>query len=243
MIGNISFEKVSFAYGTRTDVFTDFNIEFPKGKISAIVGESGSGKSTIASLLQNLYPIQKGKISIGDFDVKYLSNSSVRVLVSAVPQQINLFSGNVINNIAVGEFEPDLKRVIELTKELGILEFIEKLPSGFETQLGENGAMLSGGQKQRIAIARALYKNPEIIILDEATSSLDSISEKFVHQTIQKLKEKGKTIIVIAHRLSTIKDADKIFVLESGNVVEQGTHEILLANNALYTRLWNNQGV
>lgn len=243
MIGDISFEKVSFAYGTRTDVFKDFNIVFPKGKISAIVGESGSGKSTIASLLQNLYPIQKGKISIGDFDVKYLSNSSVRLLVSAVPQQINLFSGNVINNIAVGEFEPDLKRVVELTKELGILEFIEKLPNGFETQLGENGAMLSGGQKQRIAIARALYKNPEIIILDEATSSLDSISEKFVHQTIQKLKEKGKTIIVIAHRLSTIKDADKIFVLENGCVKEQGSHQSLLNQNGLYTRLWNNQGV
>ncbi len=243
MMGEINFENVSFSYGTRTDVFEGFDITFQKGKISAIVGESGSGKSTLACLLQNLYPIKSGFISIGGNDIKYISNASLRNLVAAVPQEIELFSGNILENIAVGEFECDLKKVIKLAKELGILDFIEQLPNGFETPIGENGALLSGGQKQRIAIARALYKNPEILILDEATSSLDTVSEKFVQKTIEKLVEEKKTILIIAHRLSTIKNADEIFVLEKGKVVEQGSHQELLKRKGLYKNLWNKQGV
>ncbi|MCB9425598.1 MAG: peptidase domain-containing ABC transporter [Flavobacteriales bacterium] len=241
MIGDIQFKNVNFSYGTRADIFEDFSIQFKKGHVSGIVGESGSGKSTLVNLLQNLYPINSGKISLGDYDIKYLSNSSVRDLVAAVPQQINLFSGNVIENIAVGEYEPDIKRIVELCKELGILEFIEKLPNGFESQLGENGALLSGGQKQRIAIARALYKNPEIIIFDEATSSLDTISEKFVQDTIFRLKNQGKTILIIAHRLSTVKNADQLYVIDKGKVVEQGTHQDLINNDGHYSGLWKVQ--
>ena len=169
-IGNIQFKNVSFGYGGRVNIFEDFSCSFEKGKTTAIVGESGSGKTTLTSLLQNLYPLKGGKILIGDYDVKYISNYSLRNMVSVVPQQIDLFSGNVIENIALGEDEPNIQRIIDITKALGILEFIENLPNGFQTYLGENGSQLSGGQKQRIAIARALYKNPEILILDEATS-------------------------------------------------------------------------
>lgn len=243
MLGNIVFKNVSFSYGTRIDVFENFDITFQKGKVSAVVGESGSGKSTLASLLQNLYPIKSGCISIGENDIKYLSNVSFRNLVAAVPQDIELFSGNVIENIAVGEFQHDLKRVLELSKELGILEFIEQLPNGFESPIGENGAMLSGGQKQRIAIARALYKNPEILILDEATSSLDTVSEAYVQKTLERFVAENKTIIIIAHRLSTIKNADEIFVLEKGKVVEKGNHQKLLKKGGHYKNLWNKQGI
>lgn len=243
MIGEINFKNVSFSYGTRADIFTDFNINFQKGKVSAIVGESGSGKSTLASLLQNLYPIKSGLISIKENDIKYISNRSLRNLVAAVPQNIELFSGNILENIAVGEYKCDLKRVLKLTKELGILDFIEQLPNGFETAIGENGAMLSGGQKQRIAIARALYKNPEILILDEATSSLDTVSEAYVQKTLQRLVSEGKTILIIAHRLSTVKNADKIFVLDKGKVIEQGNHAELLKINGLYKNLWGQQGL
>ena len=213
-IGNIQFKNVSFSYGSRVDVFEDFSCEIEKGKTTAIVGESGSGKTTLASLLQNLYPLKGGKILIGDYDVQYISNYSLRNMVSVVPQQIDLFSGNVIENIALGEDVPNIQRIIDITKALGILEFIEKLPNGFQTYLGENGSQLSGGQKQRIAIARALYKNPEILILDEATSSLDTASEQTIQKTLNEFKAQGKTMIVIAHRLSTIAHADNILVMK-----------------------------
>ena len=232
-LGNIQFKNVSFSYGSRVDVFEDFSCEIEKGKTTAIVGESGSGKTTLASLLQNLYPLKGGKILIGDYDVQYISNYSLRNMVSVVPQQIDLFSGNVIENVALGEDVPNIQRIIDITKALGILEFIEKLPNGFQTYLGENGSQLSGGQKQRIAIARALYKNPEILILDEATSSLDTASEQTIQKTLNEFKAQGKTMIVIAHRLSTIAHADTILVMKEGKVIEQGTHRELLAQNSV----------
>lgn len=243
MVGNIIFDNVTFAYGGHREIFKNLTLMFRKGKISAIIGESGSGKSTLISLLQNLYPIKSGKISLGDYDVTYISNSSLRKLVASVPQQINLFSGNIIENIAIGEEEPDINKIIELSKELGIINFVEKLQRGFSTPLGENGAILSGGQKQKIAIARALYKNPEIIILDEATSSLDTLSERSISETIQSLKNRGKTIIIIAHRLSTIYNADDIFVLDDGRVIEKGNHRELLSLKGKYFDLWNKQNL
>lgn len=240
-IGNIQFKDIHFSYGSRVDVFEGFNCEIEKGKTTAIVGESGSGKTTLASLVQNLYSLKKGKIMIGNYDIQYISNQSLRTMVSVVPQQIDLFSGNVIDNIALGEDIPNMQRIIDITKKLGILEFIEKLPNGFQTYLGENGSQLSGGQKQRIAIARALYKNPEILILDEATSALDTESEQIIQRTLDEFKAQGKTMIIIAHRLSTIAHADTILVMKEGKVIEQGSHKELLARDSVYKGMWEKQ--
>ncbi|PWS31792.1 peptidase domain-containing ABC transporter [Pedobacter paludis] len=241
LIGDIRFENVAFRYGTRVTVFEDLNLNIKAGTFTAIVGESGSGKSTLMGLLQNIYPIQKGNIFIGKYAIKYLKNNSLRNLLSVVPQQIDLFAGNVIDNIAIGDYEPNMQRIVDICNQLGILNFIESLPEGFQTYLGENGATLSGGQKQRIAIARALYRNPEILILDEATSSLDSASEQYVQRTIDLLVEQQKTIIIIAHRLTTVRKADKIIVLDKGKVVEEGNHENMLISNGHYTNLWRQQ--
>ncbi len=240
-VGHVALSDVAFSYGSRVDVFTGFSCVFRKGETTAIVGESGSGKTTIAGLMQNLYPLKKGKITIGQYDLNYISNHSLRQIVSVVPQQIDLFSGNVIDNIALGEDFPNVQRILEITERLGILPFIEKLPNGFQTYLGENGAMLSGGQKQRIAIARALYKDPEILILDEATSALDTESEQIIQKTLQDFKDAGKTMVVIAHRLSTIAHADNILVLKAGQVVEQGNHEALIALDGVYRGMWDKQ--
>jgi len=240
-IGDIQFKNVAFRYGTRVDVFKNFNLKITKGEITAIVGESGSGKSTLISLLQNMYPIQKGKVAIGDVDLKYISNTSLRDLVSVVPQKIDLFAGDVIDNIAVGEYAPDMEKIINICKTINILEFIENLPNSFNTYLGENGATLSGGQKQRIAIARALYKQPEILVLDEATSSLDSTSENYIQKAVQSLRNQNKTIILIAHRLSTVINADTIVVLNKGEVLEEGCHKKLYNEKGHYYKLWQQQ--
>lgn len=240
-IEDIEFKNVAFRYGTRVQVFTDFNLKIKKGNITAIVGESGSGKSTLISLLQNLYPIQKGGITIGDLDLKYIQHESLRELVSVVPQKIDLFAGNVIDNIAVGDFTPNMELIIDICKSIGILEFIESLPNGFNTYLGENGATLSGGQKQRIAIARALYKKPEVLVLDEATSSLDSNSENYIQKAVEKLRQENKTIILIAHRLSTVINADEIVVLQKGKVLEHGNHKELYTKKGHYYNLWQQQ--
>ncbi len=241
MIGDITMKNVSFRYGSRTKVFNDISLTIEKGKVTALIGESGSGKSTLISLLQNLYPIQEGSITIGSYDLKYIENESLRNIVSIVPQKIDLFSGNVVDNIAIGDHEPDMQRIISICSDLGILQFIEKLPQGFNTYLGENGASLSGGQKQRIAIARALYKDPEILILDEATSSLDSASERHVQYMINYLQSQEKTVILISHRLSTVLNADKVIVLSDGKVVEEGRHEELITKQMHYYNLWRQQ--
>lgn len=164
-------------------------------------------------------------------------------MVAVVPQQIDLFSGNIVENIALGEDIPDVQRIVDITKKLGILDFVEKLPSGFQTHLGENGSQLSGGQKQRIAIARALYKNPEILILDEATSSLDTQSEQIIQNTLDEFKNQGKTMLVIAHRLSTIAHADTLLVLKEGQIIEKGNHQELLSKNTVYKTMWEKQSV
>ena len=238
MVGDVGLCDVKFSYGTNRDVFDNLNMCFKRGQMTAIVGESGCGKTTIANLLQNLYPLKSGKIMVGDYILADLSNHSIRTLISAVPQQITLFSGTIIQNIALGEYEPNLERVATLTRKLGLSDFIEKLPQGYNTQVGENGSMLSGGQKQRLAIARALYKNPEILILDEATSALDSMSEQYVQSVIQDLRRDGKTIIVIAHRISTIRNADSIYVMKEGKITEYGTYDELQNKNGEFNRLW-----
>ena len=240
-LGDIQFKDVSFRYGTRTEVFTDLNLTLPKGKITAVIGESGSGKSTLVALLQNLYPLQKGKISIGSYDLRYVDPKSLREVISVVPQRIDLFAGNVIENIAIGQFEPDIERIIEICTALKMLSFIESLPNGFHTYLGENGATLSGGQKQRIAIARALYRNPEILLLDEATAALDGSAERHIQRVVQNLRKQGKTILLIAHRLSTVRSADRIVVMHKGKVLEHGTHKELYLQDGRYYQLWQQQ--
>lgn len=240
-IGDISFEGVSFRYGTRTEVFKDFSVTFKSGQISAIVGESGSGKTTLSALLQNLYEWQAGHIRIGGVDVRHIDNANLRSLVCVVPQRIDLFEGTILENITLDDYDPDQARVLELCRNVGILDFIETLPMGFKTNIGENGVQLSGGQRQRLAIVRALYRNPEILVLDEATSSLDSESEKSIKQIVLHLKEQRKTVLLIAHRLGTVKDADMIYVLKGGRLEEQGTHGDLLMANGEYSRFWRAQ--
>ncbi|WP_114791735.1 peptidase domain-containing ABC transporter [Niabella yanshanensis] len=238
LTGNILFDNVSFRYGTRTQVFTNLSLAIEKGKSTAIVGQSGSGKSTLMSLLQNLYPVKEGRITIGDFELDHISNKSLRQLIGVVPQHIDLFAGTIIENIAIGDYEPDMQKILFLSKLTGVNDFIEKLPANYHTTLNEQGVNLSGGQRQRLAIVRALYRNPEILILDEATSSLDPASETQTQRALQWFQQQGKTLIIIAHRLSTIRSCDKILVIQSGTLVESGAHEELMLANGVYASLW-----
>lgn len=241
MIGDIVFEDVSFRYGSRKDVFNSLSVTIEKGKTTAIIGESGSGKTTLISLLQHIYPLQSGRIRIGEYDIAQIDNRSLRRWVGTVPQQIELFAGTVVDNIALGDMLPDMKRIADLMKQLGLRDFIDGLPDGYMTQIGEHGASLSGGERQRLAIARALYKEPEILIFDEATSSLDSIAERYVKETLDALAGKGKTVIIIAHRLTTVRCADNIVVIGDGKVTETGTHNELVTSGGVYDRLWSEQ--
>lgn len=241
LTGDIVFEDVGFAYNNRSTVFKSLNMQIRRGEITAIIGESGSGKTTIAALLLKLYSISGGKIYIGNQNLHYVNTSSLRSLISTVPQQIDLFSGTIIENIALGELNPDMAKVIEICARLDLLSFIECLPNGFRTHLGEHGVGLSGGQKQRLAIARALYRKPKLLILDEATSALDSHSEEIVQNVIEQFNNEGHTVIIIAHRLSTVMNSDKIIILKDGAVIEEGKHEDLFNEGSVYFELWRKQ--
>ncbi len=240
-VGDVVFEDVTFRYGAGAPVLRNLSMTVPARKVTAVVGESGSGKSTLVSLLHRLEGLGGGRIRIGDVDLAYVSTDSVRTRIGVVPQKVELFSGTLLSNIAAGDFEPDMWKVMELSQRLGITEFVEKLPYGFQSLVGENGSTLSGGQRQRIAVARALYRDPEILVLDEATSSLDTASERRIQQVLDEFRDRGKTILVIAHRLSTVMHADKIIVMHAGAVVEEGTHAELLERGGAYHRLWREQ--
>ena len=237
-IGTIRFSDLSFRYGSRGNVFSNLSLEIPLMGMTGITGESGCGKSTLVALLHNIYPSYSGNIFVGDHSIRHVTNNSLRKIISVVPQITELFSASILSNIAIGEEEIDMQKVMRICTQLGITSFIEELPEGLQTNIGEKGLALSGGQKQRIAIARALYRDPQVLILDEATSSLDPKSEQFVQDTISSFLNEGKTIIIIAHRLSTIQRADKIIVLKEGSVKEEGTHSELIAIRSEYYNMW-----
>ena len=241
MIGDIHFSHISFRYGSRLQVFENLNLTFSKGEISAIVGESGSGKSSIIALLENLYPVQSGIIEIGNYNIQQIQKDSLRAHIGIVPQQIELISATIAENIAFGETEPDMRRIIDICGMLKIRDFIEKIPGAYNAALGEHGISLSGGERQRLAIARALYRDPEILILDEATSALDATAEAHVRQMIRSMKTHGKTILIITHRFRSIMFADRIFVLHKGRLVEEGNHQTLMACKGYYFSLWKQQ--
>ncbi|MRT93585.1 ABC transporter ATP-binding protein [Ancylomarina sp. 16SWW S1-10-2] len=230
MHGEISFHNLSFAYPSRVEqpVLKNINLEIKSNKMIALVGHSGAGKSTVASLLLMLHRPPKNSLFFDQIDSYNYPLSALRTQISLVPQDIFLFGGSIGKNIAYGKPSASEAAIYEAAKKANALEFIERFPEKFDTIVGERGTQLSGGQRQRIAIARAILKDPKILILDEATSSLDSESEQLVQEALEKLMS-GRTSIVIAHRLSTIRKADEIIVLEQGEIVEQGTHETLMA--------------
>jgi len=241
-MGDICFENISFRYGSRAEIFKNFSLSIKQGQITAIVGESGSGKTTLTGLLLQLYPLNEGKIKIGRKDLSFVVKSDLRKIIGVIPQQVQLFKGSIIDNIAFGT-TPDLSKIFKLSEELGISTMIEGLPHGYDTEIGENGATLSGGQKQRIAIARALYRSPEILILDEATSGLDSHAEQIVQRVVQNFASLGGTVILISHQLNNIIIADQILVLKQGRLVEKGRHQELLSHRKVYYDLWVGQNI
>ena len=238
--GKVEFQNVSFAYDDKGNVITDLSFSVKPGEVIAIVGPSGAGKSTIANLLPRFYDVNKGDIKIDGHSVREVTLDSLREQVGIVPQETMLFNGSVYNNILYGRLDATKEEIEAAAKAANAHDFIMQLTDGYETKLGDRGVNLSGGQRQRIAIARAILKNPRILILDEATSALDTESERVVQEALDRLMV-GRTSFVIAHRLSTVKNADKILVLEKGNFVESGTHDELLALDGLYAHLYKIQ--
>ncbi|NNK09805.1 MAG: ABC transporter ATP-binding protein [Flavobacteriaceae bacterium] len=232
---SLSLENISFKYEDDW-VLKDFTLELPKGKTVALVGQSGSGKSTVANLVTRFYDINKGQITIDGTDIKLLSKRSLRELMGLVTQESILFNDTVRNNISLGKEGASDDEIIEAAKIANAHDFISELPMGYDTNIGDSGNKLSGGQKQRLSIARAVLKNPPIMILDEATSALDTESERLVQEALDKLMQ-NRTSLVIAHRLSTIQKADSIVVMERGKILEIGTHEVLLKQKGVYYKL------
>jgi ABC-type multidrug transport system fused ATPase/permease subunit len=242
--GSIQFEEVKFAYPQRNDVtvLNGISFEAKSNQTIAIVGSSGSGKSTISSLLLHYYEVNSGAIRFDGKDIKAIKTEHLRKHIAIVPQEVILFAGTIEENIRFGNTSATEEEIIEAAKKANAWDFICSFPDSLETQVGDRGIQLSGGQKQRIAIARAIIKNPTVLILDEATSALDSESEKIVQDALDKLME-NRTSIVIAHRLSTIKNADRILVLQNGQIVESGTHESLIQQKGIYFNLVEMQGI
>ncbi|MBN2658349.1 MAG: peptidase domain-containing ABC transporter [Spirochaetales bacterium] len=238
--GEIEFNNISFRYGTREDVISDLTLSIKPGEKVAIVGESGSGKTTLVKILFKYYLPQKGTVTVDGYDIRDLDTENLRNRIGYVPQDIVLFSGSVRDNIAYGNREATFESIVRAAELAQAHDFINELPLRYRTKVGERGATLSGGQRQRIALARAILNNPQILILDEATSSLDSISERAIHNTIDELS-RDITTIIIAHRLSTVVKCDKIVVMEKGEIREWGTHQELIDKGERYGQLWQSQ--
>ena len=238
----IDFQNVSFSYDGSREILKGINLNIPKGKTLAIVGASGAGKSTLVDLIPRFYDTDSGHITIDGKDIKDVSTRSLRALIGNVNQEPILFNDSIFNNIAFGVENATMEQVIEAAKIANAHDFIMEKPDGYQENIGDRGSKLSGGQRQRISIARAILKNPPILILDEATASLDTESEKIVQQALDRLMS-NRTTIAIAHRLSTIKNADEIIVMDEGRIVETGTHEELIKLNGFYKKLYDMQAL
>ena len=241
--GDIEFKNVYFSYNhdDKREVLDDINFVVPEGKTVALVGPSGGGKTTICHLLPRFYHADSGSISINGVNIEDIKMESLRENIGIVQQDVFLFSGTFYENIAYGKKDASKEDIIEAAKKANIYDYIVSLPDGFDTQIGERGIRLSGGQKQRLSIARVFLKNPPILILDEATSSLDNVTEALIQEALNSLKD-GRTTIVVAHRLSTIKNADEILVVFKGKIIEKGSHEELIkVDNGVYKNLYNSQ--
>lgn len=239
--GDVVLRTVTFRFGGRQKVLDRLALRIPAGEITALVGESGCGKSTLAGLLQRVYEPTEGRVLVGGVDLRNVDLGTLRRHVAVVPQEIHLFSASVAENIALGALRPDMDRVVEISMQLGIADFVDTLPAGFATRVGQNGTLLSGGERQRIAIARALYRQPRVLVLDEATSALDSIAEERILAALDPFVRDGGTVLLVAHRLTTVTTADRIVVLDGGRIVEEGTHTELIAYPSAYRRLWERQ--
>ncbi len=238
--GRILFENVSFKYELGDGVLSNFNLEVKPGERVGIVGHSGAGKTTITRLLLRFNDVTNGSIYIDGQDIRSITQDDLRGAISYVPQEPILFHRPIKENINYGRPEATMEEIIDVAKKAHADEFISKLPQGYDTLVGERGVKLSGGERQRVAIARAMLKNSPILILDEATSSLDSVSEHYIQEALNELM-KGKTVLIVAHRLSTVQKMDRIIVLDKGEIAEEGTHKELLAKGGFYANLWNHQ--